>query len=120
MALVVDTDVTTIEALRRQLDDLGFCTESAGTGVGGIVAARRTPPALVFVALQLNDARGDEFVGWLRSNPAMAKVPVIAIRALGEAAPSGVGRTFAAMLKKPVSTLTIQNALTTALELLSC
>lgn len=120
MALVVDADRATAEILRRQLHEFGFDTEAAATGVDGIVAARRSPPALVFVALQLNDARGDEFVGWLRSNPALSAVPVIAIRALGEAGPDGAGHTFAATLKKPVSSNSIRKALTTALEPHSC
>jgi DNA-binding response OmpR family regulator len=119
-ALVVDPDPGSAEAIRRQLADAGFVTESAATGVAGVIAARRTNPSLVFVARQLNDVRGDEFVVWLRSNPALKTVPVIAIQALGEVSPSCSGQRFATVLKKPLSAKAIQAALAVILAAKTC
>ena len=120
MALVVEADKATADTMRRQLAEIGFDSETTATGVGGIVAARERPPAVVFVALQLKDVGGIQFVGWLRSNPTLTTVPVIALGAFGESDPGESRRRFAAMLKKPVSAAALRNALTTALPPLSC
>jgi DNA-binding response OmpR family regulator len=119
-ALVVDPDPGSTEAIRRQLAEAGFVTEAATTGVAGVIAARRTNPSLVFVARQLNDVRGDEFVVWLRSNPALKSVPVIAIQALDEVGSACGGQRFATVLKKPLSAKAIQAALAAVLAAKTC
>jgi len=117
---VVDYDTATTDVVRRELANAGFAAVTARTGVEGMIAIRRRLPTLVFVALQLHDVRGEEFVGWLRANAALKSVPIIAIQALGESGFDTEARKFAAVLKKPVSTTAIRNALTTALAAQFC
>lgn len=119
-ALVVESDHVTAEFLRGQLEELGFATETVSTGVQAVIAARRAVPSLILAALQLQDVRGSQLMTWLRSNPELKNVPVVAIHAANEDGSTATQAGFAALLKKPVTAAKIRQAVTVALPVSPC
>ncbi len=68
-----------------------------------LVLARRNPPAVIFIDLQLRDVPGGQAVGWLRSNPALGAVPIVLIASGTEDDAEIASIHPAALLRKPVS-----------------
>lgn len=101
-ALVVEPDRASGELLYSQLRDLGLSVDLVTAGVDAVVATRRYTPAIVFIDLQLGDVSGIELVSWLRANPALAAVPIVAIHALAERLPA-LASGFRAFIKKPIT-----------------
>lgn len=110
-ALVVESDRGSSEAIRGYLIDLGYNVTSVSSGVAAVIAARKSSPAVIFLAIQLTDVTGAELVTWLRSNPALAAVPIIALHSLGEDAPDIKTAGFNARLWKPTSATKVAEAL---------
>ena len=102
-ALVVESDVGSSSAVCGYLVELGFSVTAVASGVGAVIAARNSVPTVIFLAIQLRDATGADLVTWLRANPALARVPIVAMQTLGEDAPALEAGGFDARLKKPTS-----------------
>jgi DNA-binding response OmpR family regulator len=97
-ALVVEVDGATRRLCRAVLQGAGFSVDEADTGIAAVVAARRSLPDLVLVALQLPDVPGRQAVAWLRSNPALRTTPILVLGGEGEDdAPTGPDT----LLRKP-------------------
>src|SRR5574337_308389 len=112
-ALVVEADSGTREICRAALECLGFSVNAVDSGVAAVTSARETKPDLVLFDLQLRDARGPDLLNWLRANPALHDVPMIAISVFSQddGAHSIEGQV-AGVVKKPVS----RNALKTTVR----
>lgn len=81
-ALVVEHDAETRMHYRALLEDRGFEVASVDRGVAALAAARRDPPDVVLMDLQLSDVSGLEAAGWFKADPALSAIPVIAITAM--------------------------------------
>lgn len=101
-ALVVASDLTAQYACRSALEP-GWDVQVVDSGVAAVIAARRAVPGVIFVDLQLRDVPGSEAVGWLRSNPALADVPIVLIAGGAEDDAEIAAIHPNALLRKPVS-----------------
>jgi len=81
------------------------------TGVAGIATARDLKPDVIVVDFQLRDVSGAEFLKWLLSNPALRRVPIIAIGAgTGEQHSPEEGQVVA-WLRTPLSQISLRRAI---------
>jgi len=101
-ALVVATDIAAQGACRSALES-GWDVEVVDSGVAAVIAARRSPPTVIFMDLQLRDVPGGEAVEWLRSNPALGGVPIVLIAGGAEDNAEIAAIHPEALLRKPVS-----------------
>lgn len=79
--LIVDDNDLTRKLCRALLVRNGFEVEEAADGVAGLEAARREPPALILLDIQMPELDGLEVVRRLRDDPALREVPVVALTA---------------------------------------
>jgi CheY-like chemotaxis protein len=75
--LIVDDRPLNREVLLALLGPMGHRVREAGDGVEALAAARAEPPDLVITDLLMPSMDGFELVRQLRSDPALARVPVI-------------------------------------------
>ncbi len=117
-ALVVEHDGETRSRYRTLLEGLGFQVRSVERGAAAIEAAREVLPDVVLMDVQLSDVSGLEAARWLKSEPALRAIPVIASstmtfakgdRALAE---SGVN----VLLRKPVPSQHLSRAIHDVLD----
>jgi CheY-like chemotaxis protein len=102
--LVLEDDEDTMELLRAVLGACGARVLMAPTTqhARGYLATAR--PDLMISDLALPHEDGVAFVRWLRTqpDPALARLPVIAVTAFYEDYPPGRANDFAAYFRKPV------------------
>ena len=110
-ALVVETDTGSSSVICAYLSDMGFSVTVASSGVEAVVKARNDAPTVIFLAVQLPDVTGAELLEWLRANPALQKVPIVAMHSLSEDTPDLSPGGFNAHLKKPTTAPKIAQAI---------
>ena len=108
--LVVEDNDDSRDMLRQIAGSFGATVLSAANGEEAIaLLATKPAPDLVFCDLMMPRMNGFEFMDWLRRQPHLARIPVIAVSALG--AEADVMRTwsagFSGHLVKPVDFWTI-------------
>jgi two-component system CheB/CheR fusion protein len=108
--LVVEDHDDTRDMLRQIVGSTGATVLSAANGEDAIaLLTTRAAPDLVFCDLLMPRMDGYQFMDWLRRQPHLSRIPVIAISALG--AEADFKRTWAAgfsgHLVKPVDLWTI-------------
>jgi CheY-like chemotaxis protein len=108
--LVVEDHDDTRDMLRQIVGSTGATVISAANGEEAIaLLATRVAPDLVFCDLLMPRMDGYQFMDWLRRQPHLSRIPVIAVSALG--ADADVKKTWAAgfsgHLVKPVEVWTI-------------
>ncbi len=111
MALVVDSDSESAQVIMGFLRDLGFEVTAVQSGVAAVIAARNTPPVVILLAAQLSDVTSAELVIWLRSNPALVRVPIVALHSSGETDADLMAAGFNARLRKPTTASKVAQAL---------
>jgi signal transduction histidine kinase/CheY-like chemotaxis protein len=81
--LVVDDDPAFRYSMRRALEHLGCAVDEAASGTEGLAHARRTPPELVLLDLQMpmESGDGEAVLEGLRTTPETAAVPVVLVSA---------------------------------------
>ncbi len=79
--LVIDDEPDLRELVRINLDQAGYRVETASSGRDALQALRRSPPDLVVLDLMLPDVSGTELCRKIRSDPALAHIPVIMLTA---------------------------------------
>jgi CheY-like chemotaxis protein len=116
-ALVIESDPDTRTLCVDRLERLGFEVAEVESGVEAVRAARRETPDLILLELELRDVPGPELVRWLRSNPALARVPIVAMDSSlpRRALPNALGSGVSAVLRKPLSGLRVDDAVARAL-----
>jgi len=114
--LVVDSDPETRELCRRVLQEQGFVPEVCDSGVAALSAARQNPPALILLDLQLHDVEGLQFIAWLRSDPTLVSIPVIAISATAEDAARLPAKKLGTLLRKPLSAAMIARSVRQSIQ----
>lgn len=81
--LVVEDDHDSALSLRKLLELCGYTVSVAYNGREGIEAAEKAPPDVVLCDIGLPDTDGYQLATALRSNPATARVRLIAVTAYG-------------------------------------
>lgn len=74
--LVIDDDPAARYLLQKLLANGHTCVIEAVDGRSGLLAARRTKPAFIFLDLQLPDATGEEILATLREDDELRDTPV--------------------------------------------
>jgi len=75
--LIVDDDEAMTEVLSRRLNQQGFETVTADSGVAGLAIARSQQPALIVLDLRLPDMGGFAVCQQLVDSPSTCHIPVI-------------------------------------------
>jgi two-component system cell cycle response regulator DivK len=83
--LIVDDTPANLQLIAYLLENSGFNVLDAETGEEAIERAREWNPDLVVLDIQLPDIDGYETLNRLRSDPAFADTPVIAVTAFAMA-----------------------------------
>jgi len=96
--VVVDDEEAICEAVKEVLEERGYSVEVAGNGVHAmaIVNLMASHPRLVILDLSMPWMDGAAMLAALRSDPALARIPVIISTADPSPAPQGVP-----VMKKP-------------------
>lgn len=102
-ALVVESDAGNASVVSQSLRNLGFCVNSVVSGVEAVIAARKKPPTVIFIAIQLRDVGGLDLAMWLRANPTLQSVPIVAMHSTDDDTPDLGKGVFSAHLKNPTS-----------------
>jgi len=79
--LVIDDEPDLRELVRINLDQAGYSVETASSGREALHALRHSAPDLVVLDLMLPDISGTELCRKIRSDPALAEIPVIMLTA---------------------------------------
>jgi signal transduction histidine kinase/CheY-like chemotaxis protein len=79
--LVIDDDPASRYLIQRLLANGRTCVIEAVDGQSGLLAARRTKPALIFLDLQLPDSSGEDVLRELKSDALLSQVPVAIVTA---------------------------------------
>jgi len=109
-ALIVDTDSVSARLCRETLERIGFVIDYVDSGVAAVVAARGRVPDLILMDSQLRDVSASETIGWLRSNQALAGVPIVVLGiADGSRLPAKNARAIVG-IGKPLSAAAIERA----------
>ncbi len=77
--LLVEDDDLLRESFQILLDDAGYHVLTAGTAAGAMETARTERPRLVILDLGLPDRPGLDVVRYIRAEPELAGLPVIAL-----------------------------------------
>jgi len=81
--LVVEDETDIRELLRYNLAQEGFTVEEAGDGAEALDRIGRRAPDLLVLDLVLPQISGLELCRWMRSNPEIAKLPILVVTAKG-------------------------------------
>jgi PAS domain S-box-containing protein len=84
LAVVVEDDMNSVELLEAYLRDMGYSTLPVPTGEEGIAAIESKMPDLVVLDVLLPGMSGWEMLAAIKSNPALAHIPVIVVSILEE------------------------------------
>ena len=97
--VVVDDEETICETLKDVLEEEGYEVEVAGNGVDALALLRRltTTPRMVILDLLMPRMDGNAVFMTMKSDPALADIPVVISTSDPSRAPSGV-----LIMKKPV------------------
>lgn len=75
--LVVDDNPSILQLLTAMLELRGYRARPASDGKQALAAARKTPPDLVLLDLNLPDMNGYEFCSEFKADPLLAEIPII-------------------------------------------
>ena len=81
LILIVEDNEKNLKLVRDLLQVKGYRTLEAGTGELGVELARRHTPHLILLDIQLPGMDGVAALGQLKTDPATAQIPVIALTA---------------------------------------
>jgi two-component system cell cycle response regulator DivK len=104
--LIVEDNALNQQLFAELLEDAGYATLSAGEGLDAFNLAKQHRPDLILMDIQLPAISGLEVTRWLKDDPDLRHIPVIAITAY--AMPGDQERMKAggceAYIPKPIST----------------
>jgi signal transduction histidine kinase/CheY-like chemotaxis protein len=100
--LVIEDDPRSAELLRVYLEGEGFTVAVTGTGEAGLEAARLVRPLAIVLDILLPGLSGWDVLLALKSEPSLARVPVVIVSMLDDSG-RGYAMGAAAHLVKPVT-----------------
>ena len=80
--LIVEDDPDSLEVLEQMVTSFGATVITARDGREAIDAVSRTAPDLVLCDLLMPRVSGFQFMDWLRGQPHLSRIPVVAVTAL--------------------------------------
>jgi CheY-like chemotaxis protein len=80
--LIVEDEPDVLAYLEMLLRDAGYVTVSARDGLEGMKLARREKPDLVTLDIVMPETTGARFYKEIRSDPELAKIPVVIVTAV--------------------------------------
>lgn len=103
--LLVEDNPRNLKLARDVLEFAGFVVVAVTSGEDAVAAARRTPPDVVLMDLQLPGIDGHTALSHLRADPRTAGVPVVAVSAFAMAADRAraLDAGFDGFIEKPIS-----------------
>ena len=116
--LVVDDEPEFLELMTYNLGRAGFDVLSATNGLDAIILTRRRQPDIVLLDIRMPGLDGISVCQVLNRNPETARIPIIMVSALDNAATREAGASAGAMrhLTKPVDFKTLADALNAAIH----
>lgn len=102
--LVVEDNALNLKLFADLLGAAGFAVVAAQDGREAMALARRRRPDLVVMDIQLPEISGLEVTRWLKADPQLARVPVLAMTAFGNLGSEGALRAGGcdAYMAKPI------------------
>ena len=79
--LIVEDNELNMKLFHDLLEAHGYGTLCSRNGVEAMDLARRHKPDLVLMDIQLPEVSGLEVTGWLKSDPELKTIPVVAVTA---------------------------------------
>ncbi len=79
--LIVEDNELNMRLFRDLLEAAGYATMSTGDGHEAIVLAHREKPDLILMDIQLPEISGFEVTRMLKGDPALNRIPVVAVTA---------------------------------------
>jgi two-component system, cell cycle response regulator DivK len=79
--LIVEDNELNMKLFRDLLEGQGYRTLGAGEGLEAFALARDHKPDLILMDIQLPAISGLEVTRWLKEDPALAHIPVVAVTA---------------------------------------
>ncbi|MGI8840265.1 MAG: response regulator [Caulobacteraceae bacterium] len=79
--LIVEDNELNMELFHDLLEAQGYRTLCTGEGLEALALAREHKPALIVMDIQLPAISGLEVTRWLKEDPALAHIPVVAVTA---------------------------------------
>jgi CheY-like chemotaxis protein len=79
VALVVDDSMLIRHTVCRFLEERGFAVESATNGQEALETLKRVRPDIIITDMQMPKMGGSELITVLKSQPAMADIPVVIV-----------------------------------------
>ncbi|HUF51813.1 MAG TPA: response regulator, partial [Longimicrobiales bacterium] len=101
-ALVVEDDFKSAELIRVQLEAEGFTVLHAATAEDALVLALQQPLSLITLDILLPNMDGWEFLGHIKRNPDLRRIPVVIITIVADPT-KGFSLGAAAVMQKPIS-----------------
>ncbi|MBT4497406.1 MAG: response regulator [Gemmatimonadetes bacterium] len=80
--LIVDDEPDVAGYLEMLLRDSGYDTATVGDGAAALESVRKEPPDLVTLDISMPKASGTRFYKEVRTDPALASIPVIIVTAV--------------------------------------
>ena len=104
VVLVVTSDEIMANRCRDTLHPMGFDVDHVECGVEALKVMRLSAPELVLLDLELRDAHGLDLARWMRSDPALTHIPIIAFTAYAadQRDPRAVENGILTVIRKPV------------------
>jgi len=107
--LIVDDDVLLCDLVRMALERAGFAVEATHSAAQALEMLRDQPVDLVLLDVMMADINGFDMLRRMKSDPALASIPVVFLSARIEAIAQQTGLEAGAVdyLPKPISQTTL-------------
>lgn len=79
--LIVEDNELNMKLFNDLLVAQGYETVKRGDGASGLEAARSVKPDLILMDIQLPEISGIEVTKWIKEDPALCHIPIIAVTA---------------------------------------
>jgi two-component system, cell cycle response regulator DivK len=103
--LIVEDNELNMKLFNDLLEAHGYSTLKTSSGVEALELARRHSPDLILMDIQLPEVSGEDVTEWMKSDPALRSIPIIAITAFAMKGDEERirGKGCEAYLSKPIS-----------------
>ncbi|MDE1901187.1 MAG: response regulator [Alphaproteobacteria bacterium] len=81
LVMIVEDNDLNLKLFRDLLEAHGYATLHTNDGFQVLDLARRNKPDLILMDIQLPEVSGIEITGWLKADPDLKNIPVIAVTA---------------------------------------
>jgi len=103
--LIVEDNELNMKLFNDLLEAHGYSTLKTSSGVEALELARRHSPDLILMDIQLPEVSGEDVTEWMKSDPTLRSIPIIAITAFAMKGDEERirGKGCEAYLSKPIS-----------------